>query len=122
MRRKQEPMIQCNQCGTSLSEEFGDLPRLPCPECGATARGFSMTAGSGNFKIVGGNVSLIHGRPGLSSGAQRDDQGRIVLSIKGPSPKNEEDVLDLCARLVRLLNISGGTWSVPVIGEQEVDA
>lgn len=81
-----------------------------------------MTVGVGTFKLVGGDVSLIHTRPGLQSEAQRDDQGRITLNNTGPSPRNEQDALEICARLVRVLNAKGETFSEPIKGDRDLDA
>jgi hypothetical protein len=80
-----------------------------------------MNAGSGSYRVVGGSVSLIHTRLGLQSSAQADDQGRITLTATGPSPRNEEDVLDICTRVVRMLILAGGDWTVPVTGDQDID-
>jgi hypothetical protein len=43
-------------------------------------------------------------RPGVQSAAELTDQGQITLMATGPSPKNEEDALGICARLIRALN------------------
>ncbi len=114
-------MIQCEECGKELSSEFGEMPRLPCPDCNSIGRKFSMFAGGGRFTIRGGHVSLIHTRPGLNSTAQADDQGRVKLTVTGSSPKNEDDALNICARLVRVLNGQAGHWTAPNPGEQDVD-
>lgn len=122
MSRHYRSLIRCQRCDVELPPEFGSIPRLPCPECGSTGRQVSMAVGGGTSKLTGGNVSLIHTRPGLDSEARRDDQGNISLTATGRSPKNEEDVLEVCSRLVRQLNTSGETWSVPIAGMQDVDA
>lgn len=114
-------MVRCKQCGIALSPEFGNIPRLPCPECESIGRDFSMAVGNGRINVSGGIASLIHTRPGLQSTAQVDDQGKITLTSTGPSPKNEEGSLEISARLVRMLNWKGGTWSVPVEGQKDVD-
>lgn len=105
-----------------LPPEFGELPRLACPECGSTARAFSEAMGSGNYLCAGGSISLVHTRPGLQSTADADDQGKITLTAKGPAPRNEEGALEMCLRLVRALNKAGASWVDPVEGDQDVDA
>jgi len=35
--------------------------------------------------------------------------------------RNEEDALEVCARLVRALNTTGENWSAPVKGKQDID-
>lgn len=60
-------------------------------------------------------------RPGLRSTAELTDQGQITLTATGPSPQNEEDALEICARLVRASNSTGAAWCVPVEGIQDID-
>jgi hypothetical protein len=114
-------MIQCGQCGVELAPEFGDMPRRPCPACQSTARAFLLKAESGDVLVVGGRASLVHTSPGLQSTAQADDQGKITLTATGPAPRNEEDGLQICGRLVRTLNKKGNDWSAPVEGKQDID-
>lgn len=114
-------MVRCGQCGIELPPEFGDMPREPCPACQSTARAFHMAAERGDYLVVGGCASLIHTRPGLQSTAQADDQGKITLTATGPGPRNEDGALEICARLVRILNKTGEDWSVPVEGHQDID-
>ena len=114
-------MVRCGKCGKDLPREFGDTPRLPCPACQSTLRKFDMTTEQGSYLVVGGSASLLHTRPGLQSTAQADDQGKITLAAIGPGPRNEEDALEICARLVRTLNRMGGDWSAPVKGKQDID-
>jgi hypothetical protein len=80
-----------------------------------------MRAEPGGYLVFGGSVSLIHTRPGLQSTAQADDQGKITLTAAGPGPRNEDDALEICARLVRTLNKTGADWSVPVDSKQDID-
>ena len=80
-----------------------------------------MRAEPGSYLVSGGSVSLIHTRPGLQSTAQADDQGKITLTAAGPGPRNEDDALEICARLVWTLNKTGGDWSVPVESKQDID-
>jgi hypothetical protein len=80
-----------------------------------------MKAETGNYLVFGQSVSLIHARPGVQSTAEADDQGKITLTATGPGPRNEDDALDVCARLVRAMNSAGGTWSAPAKGEQDID-
>jgi hypothetical protein len=80
-----------------------------------------MIAEPAKIQLIGHSARLVHRRPGLNSTAEADDQGRITLNVTGPSPKNEEDALEICARLVRMLNEHGETWSDPVRGEQDID-
>jgi hypothetical protein len=84
-------------------------------------RHYEIQAGSGEIVCVEGRASMVHGRPGKNSMAELDDAGRITLRVTGSSPKNEEDGLEICARLVRVLNSEEGSWSVPVPGEQDID-
>jgi len=114
-------MVRCGQCGIELPPEFGDMPHPPCPACQSTLRAFYMIAELGGYLVVGGSASLIHTRPGLQSTAQADDQGKITLTATSPGPRNEEGALEICARLVRTLNKTGGDWSVPVEGKQDID-
>src|SRR5690242_6311203 len=102
-------MIVCHNCGKELSAEFGEMPRKPCPDCKLTVRDFFLNAEPGDFLVVGGAASLIHTRPGLQSTAHADDQGKITLVATGPAPRNEEGALEMCGRLVRGLNATGGT-------------
>src|SRR5436305_190989 len=114
-------MVRCGNCGKDLPPEFGDMPRLPCPACQSTLRKFYMNTEPGSYLVVGDSASLLHTRPGLQSTAQADDQGKITLAAIGPGPRNEEDALEICARLVRTLNRMGGDWSAPVKGKQDID-
>jgi hypothetical protein len=115
-------MVQCGQCGIERSPEFGDMPCHPCPACQSTSRAFCLMAEPGEFLLVGGCASLVHTRPGLQSTAQADDQGKITLTATGPGPRNEDDAVEMCARLVRSLNESGGDWSAQEGGTQDIDA
>jgi len=54
--------------------------------------------------------------------AQLTDCGKITLDATGPAPRNEEDALEICHRLVQVLNSSGCKWSAPVAGHQDIDA
>jgi hypothetical protein len=115
-------MVRCRQCGNELPPEFGNMPRQPCPACQSTSRRFDpMIAGPGSFLVASGSASLVHTRPGLQSTAQADDQGKITLTATGPGPTNEDGALQICARLVRTLNKTGGDWSAPVDGRQDID-
>lgn len=114
-------MLRCSQCGKELPPEFGDLPRQPCPVCQSTLREFILIVEPASYLVVAGSASLIHKRPGLQSTAEADDQGRITLTATGPSPRNEDGALEICARLVRTLNKMGGHWSNPVEGKQDID-
>jgi hypothetical protein len=113
-------MVRCNKCGKVLTAEYEAWPRVPCPECGATVRDFDEDAGFGGV-VAGGRASAVHGRPGLKSKAEADDDGRITLKATGPSPRNEEDALQTCARLVKFLNGVGADWSDPRRGDQDID-
>jgi len=39
--------VECGLCRRQLSEEFAGVPRKPCPDCGATARVFSVWMSDG---------------------------------------------------------------------------
>ncbi len=114
-------MVECGDCGKELPPEFGEMPRKPCLECGSTSRDFTLMAEPAHFQIVGCPASLIHTRPGLQSTADADDEGRITLTATGPAPRNEDDALEVCERLVRALNSMGENWSIPAEGEQDID-
>lgn len=114
-------MVRCGQCNIDLPIEYEASPRLPCPNCNSDKRFFTLSAGGGNFKVVGGDVRLVHRRPGLQSSAEADDQGRIKLTATGPSPKNEEDSHQICVRLVESLNSRGADWCEPFEGTRDVD-
>ncbi len=115
-------MVRCGQCGIELSPEFGDMPCHPCPACQSTSRASYLMTKPGEFLLVGCCASLVHTRPGLQSTAQADDQGKITLTANGPGPRNEDDAVEMCARLVRSLNERGGDWSAPEEGTQDIDA
>lgn len=53
-----------------------------------------------------------------------NERNEIELSMSGPSPKNEEDALEVCERLVWALNERGGSWSAvePGSADGDVDA
>jgi hypothetical protein len=91
------------------------------PTCQSTLREFYIKAEPGSYLSLGGSLSLIHKRPGLQSTAQADDQGKITLTITGPAPRNEDGAVEICARLVRTLNRTGGDWSIPTEGKQDID-
>jgi hypothetical protein len=114
-------MVQCGECGIELPPEFGVISGQPCPACQSTLRAFHMRAEPGGYRFFGGSLSMIHTRPGLQSAAQADDQGNITLMATGPGPRNEDDALEICARLVRTLNKTDGDWSVPVQSKQDID-
>lgn len=46
----------------------------------------------------------------------------IDLSLNGTPPQNEEDALDIAARLVRSLNREGDSWSEVEQGTADIDA
>jgi len=114
-------MIRCGQCGKELPPEFGDKPHQQFPECQSMSRAFQMTAEPGSLPLAGGDTSLAQTRPGLQSTARADDQGKITLQATGPGPRNEDDALEICARLVRALNKMGEGWSIPVECNQDID-
>jgi len=124
MRRRQPPEEAsdgtCTGCGSDLPEEYCTQPRVACPHCGATGRTFSMTAQDG--VAVGGASSWVQTRPGIQSTAQLTDCGKLTLDATAPAPRNEEDALAICHRLVQVVNSSGGRWSAPVAGHQDIDA
>jgi hypothetical protein len=72
--------------------------------------------------VVGDGIAWVQTRPGIQSTAQLTDYGKITLDATGPAPRNEEDALAICQRLVQLLNSSGGSWSAPAVGHQDIDA
>jgi hypothetical protein len=109
-------MLRCSQCKRKLTPES---PCQACPTCGSTSRTFDETMNGG--VVLGGGASSIQSRPGLQSTAELDDDGKITLNAAGPGPRNEEDGLEICARMVRMLNKSGGEWSHPVEGSQDID-
>src|SRR5262249_3294826 len=119
-RQRRQTMALCTGCGRDLPEEYCTQPRVASPQCGATGRNFSVTAQSG--VAVGGCASWVQTRPGIQSMAQLTDCGKITLDATGPAPRNEEDALAICHRLVQVLNSSGGKWSDPVAGDQDIDA
>ena len=114
-------MVQCNKCSEVLQEEPAGMPREPCLRCGGMGRDYVLHAAPGEFVCVGGSASLVHGRPGKNSLGERDDAGKITLKATGPTPTNEEDAGEICARFVRVLNASGGTWAEPIPGDRDVD-
>ena len=114
-------MVHCKICGKELPPEFSETRDQPCSACGSTLRGFTLKAEPGQYLTIGQSVSLIHTRPGLQSTADADDQGRITLTAAGPAPQNEEGALEICERLVRVLNSVGGTWSPPAEWKQDID-
>jgi hypothetical protein len=114
-------VIHCGQCGLDLPLEFADIPRLPCPSCGATSRQYRVTANPGRFLVVGADVAMTHRRPGILSTAEETDTGSITLHATGPSPTNEAGSWETCERFVRALNGRGASWSRPTRGEKDVD-
>ena len=104
-------MDRCGQCGKEFPPDYCEVPRKPCPECGSTVRSFNRECQDGG--CVSDSVSWKQMRPGVQSTAQLSDHGDITLTATGPSPKNEEDTLEICARLVRALNAAGGVWAPP---------
>ena len=84
------------------------------------------TSGNEGVRAVGGP----HGRPvfvtesprgGLGSSAELKD-GSLEQSLRGRPVQGEGDTLDVCARLVRVLNSAGGNWAEPVWGERDEDS
>jgi hypothetical protein len=67
-------------------------------------------------------VSWTQDRPGIQSVARLTDKADITLTATGPSPRNEEDALEICGRFVRVLNSAGDDWSAPAEGEHDIDA
>jgi len=109
----------CSNCGKEVPPEPAGMPRIPCPNCGGMVR--CLTRHTSNHLHTTESVSWKQNRPGIQSSAELDDQGNIKLTAIGPSPKNEEDSLEICARLVRALNSNDGNWSEPVKGDKDVD-
>jgi hypothetical protein len=107
------------KCQRELPADFDEMPRQPCPECGSTVRGISRDIKEA--LALSDSVSRTQLRPGLQSMAENHDHGTITLTADGPAPQNEEDVQEVCERLVRMFNSIGGTWSVPVEAEMDVD-
>jgi hypothetical protein len=112
-------MVQCMRCERELPVEFGNTPRNACTDCGWMLRCIPLAI-SQRLELSD-SVSRAHSRPGIFSVAEADDLGRITLTADGPAPQNEDDVNEVCERLVRVLNSMGGTWSAPVEGESDVD-
>lgn len=112
-------MGRCEDCGEELPPEFCDTPRKSCPHCKPMARVHERKVQDGLG--TSDDAHWNQDRPGVQSMAQLTDQGNITQTVTGPSPQNEEDALEICARLVRVLNSLGDTWSAPVEGEQDID-
>lgn len=76
------------------------------------------TADVGESVSIGELVDWSHGRLGnKNSTAQLDNLGTIRAKLAGTSPRQEEDSLETCARLVRVLNAMGSSWSEPIEGD-----
>lgn len=60
-------------------------------------------------------------REGRVTSADRNDDGSFSQKISGSSPQGEEDTLNACRILVRVLNASGGNWTDPTPGQGNVD-
>src|SRR5258708_6044641 len=116
--RKKGP---CKKRGGEQPPGIGGGKSRARPEPRPTVRGVSLGGEAGRFDLQGGVARMTHTRPGLQSTAEADDQGKITLTATGPAPKNEEGALEICARLVRALNATGGTWSAPVDWKQDID-
>src|SRR5438445_2084764 len=91
--QRRRTMDRCASCGKELAPEFCQMPRNPCPECGSTARVFARQAQDG--LCVNDATSWKQRRPGVQSAAKLTDQGQITLTASGPSPRNEEDALEI---------------------------
>jgi len=64
------------------------------------------------------SVSWTQGRTGnKNSTAQLESSGRVQAKLVGASPRQEEDSLDTCARLVRVLNATGASWTAPLAAD-----
>lgn len=112
-------MDQCANCHAEVAPHTDTFPRGPCPRCGATPGNIRRECADGPH--TSDAISWEQSRPGTQSTAKLYGEGQITLTAFGPSPKNEEDGLEMCARLVRKLNREGAHWSDPVEGEQDID-
>jgi hypothetical protein len=106
-------MNKCGDCGREVAYEPPGTPRQPCPNCESTFRNFSSNP-SENVEAPTDSVSWKQKRTSGESIAVLDDRNVIRFEAKGRSPKNEEDAIGICARLVRELNSHGATWNKPI--------
>jgi hypothetical protein len=65
-----------------------------------------------------GSLSWEQSRPTTDGAATLNDQNKIRFEATGRPPRNEENSLETCARLVRWLNARGEGWSDPVVGTE----
>jgi len=113
-------MNYCSTCRNEVPEEVCRVPRLPCPFCEGTGRFYTRVMHE--TVHVADSVSWTQMRSVLGGSATLDDKNQIRFKATGRPPRNEEDALKVCARLVGHLNAQGANWSDPVEGVNDVDA
>ena len=121
--------VFCINCGTRLNKQANiqNSESQLCLKCGQAQKDlyvneaddigvsdYMSATGKKEKKTVGFRESERNGR--IASADQNDD-GSFSYSIKGTSPKGEEDTLPACEILVQRLNEAGGNWGKPRQGE-----
>jgi hypothetical protein len=75
----------------------------------------------GDSPCVTESVSWEQSRSAHDGTAVLNDINQISFAKTGRTPTNEDNALDVCARLVRWLNATGADWSDPIAGTDDVD-
>lgn len=88
--------IQCATCKTALGEEYGTMPRQPCPVCGSTARIFHarLEATALGVATLRATATVTRARDAFASGGllvsavvtlgERTDEGFLVEAVTLP--------------------------------------
>lgn len=118
-------MVLCKYCGYKIDEQPDIAPdkRSPCPSCGSTSRPVMVEVG-GSVSPSGRLIAQKESTDGTeairvldsqkrSSATDLDSNEKISYTIQGPSPKGEENTLDVCRVLINRLNLEGGQWCEP---------
>ena len=121
----------CGQCRTVIPDETPGSDRLPCPECGSSARIFDCSVSESvcahdHFGFIQKRESLeiAFGESERRNGAAAHaslENGHVHTGASGPGSQNEDDSLATCFLLVAFLNARGDSWSPLMVGSGDVD-
>ncbi len=123
--------VYCGNCKQPLTAESEGAPRQPCPYCGSTkwmfkkhfegsinSSGYLMGEGLRDNQPVGFVESE---RPDLTRHATITPDGKVLLNLRGLSPRNEQDSCVVCKILINVLNAGGLRVELEGCGKQDED-
>jgi hypothetical protein len=122
----------CSRWGSEIQTRppTEQVPTTSCPVCGHESWTERV---EGDVLVYDEQAAVLQRREGRSMAFSESARpngvavsaeltgGAVEFQARGPAPKNEDDTLSTCDRLVAKLRADGEDWAEPEEGSEEVD-